>query len=290
MASSGFDCTGSGAPLLIGVTTYLEQAQTGVWDLRAAFLPKAYIDAVTDSGAVAVLLAPQPVSARIAHALLAPLAGLIVSGGADVDPARYGQRAHARTGAPRAERDEWEAQLIAAAIALDLPLLCICRGMQLLNVALGGSLIQHLPDRLGGSNAYQPGAGKFGSARVAVQAQSRLGALLGGAAKAPAAAAAEAVELSVAVYHHQAVDAVAPGLQVSARSADGVIEALEHERMRFGLAVQWHPEETAADRRIFQGLSAAARAYRAARCAPPPDPRSADPEPGQRAERTGDAT
>src|SRR6218665_353055 len=151
-----------GAPTapLIGVTTYLEQAQTGVWDVPASFLPKVYLDGVTDCGGIAILLPPQPVTGHIARSVLPALDGLIITGGADGDPARDGQRPHERTSGPPTDRDEWEQQLIAAGLEARLPLLGICRGMQLLNVTLGGTLIQHLPDTLG-TEAYQPGAGQF---------------------------------------------------------------------------------------------------------------------------------
>ncbi len=246
---------GSERPPLIGVTTYLERAQTGVWDVPASFLPKVYLDAVTDAGGVAVLLPPQPVSAQIASAVLAPLDGLIVSGGADIDPARYGQSPHPRTGAPRTDRDAWEDALLTEAIAEELPFLGICRGAQLLNVSLGGTLVQHLPDVVG-SERYQPAPAVFGEGDVAIEKGSRLAALLG----------AEAVPtLPVHLYHHQAIDEVAEGLTVTARTTDGVIEAVELETVPFGLAVQWHPEENAADRRLFAGLVEAARTHRARR-------------------------
>ena len=150
---------------LIGVTTYLEQAQTGVWDVRAAFLPKVYLDAVTDAGGIAVLLPPQPGSPEIARRVLDALDGLVVSGGADVDPARYGQEPHERTGAPRTDRDAWEDELFAAAIELELPFLGICRGAQLLNVALGGTLISTCPTSSAPS-AYRSAAGVFGETQV----------------------------------------------------------------------------------------------------------------------------
>jgi putative glutamine amidotransferase len=239
---------------LIGITTYLEQAQTGVWDVRASFLPKGYIDAVTDAGDIAVLLPPQPADAAIASTVLSALDGLIVSGGADVDPRRYGQSPHERTGAPRTDRDEWEAHLLTTAIDLELPFLGICRGAQMLNVALGGTLVQHLPDVVG-SDAYQPAPSVFGEAEATVEPGSRLAAVLGDTG-AP---------LPIHVYHHQALDDVAPGLRVTARTGDGVIEAVELDSVPFGLGVQWHPEENAADRRLFAGLVAAARAHRQTR-------------------------
>ncbi len=257
-APQGGAVAGGGVPAasapLIGVTTYLEQAQTGVWDVRAAFLPKVYLDAVTDAGGIAVLLPPQPASPEVARRVLGALDGLVVSGGADVDPARYGQEPHERTGAPRTDRDEWEDALFAAAIELELPFLGICRGAQLLNVALGGTLVQHLPDVVG-TEAYQPAPAVFGETRVAVDAGSRLADVLG----------PEATPHAVHVYHHQAIDEVAPGLTVTARTDDGVIEAVELDSVPFGIGVQWHPEQNDADRRLFAGLVEAARTHRTRR-------------------------
>jgi putative glutamine amidotransferase len=240
----------SSAPL-IGITTYLEQAQTGVWDVPASFLPKVYLDAVTDAGGIAVLLPPQPVTRAVAASVLGRLDGLIVSGGADVDPGLYGQVAHPRTGRPRTDRDAWEEALLTAAIDAELPFLGICRGAQLLNVALGGTLVQHLPD-LVGDDSFQPGEGVFGPKTVAIDADSRLAALL----------RQDDDELDVHVYHHQSIDRVADGLVVTARTEEGVIEAVELPDVPFGLAVQWHPEEETADRRLFAGLVDAARRHR----------------------------
>lgn len=250
MVLNGSDPRVTSAPI-IGVTTYLEQAQTGVWDVRAAFLPKVYIDAVTDAGGIAVLLPPQPVDAQSARRVVETLDGLIVSGGADVDPARYGQAPHPKTGAPRTDRDEWEDALLTAAIEAELPFLGICRGAQMLNVALGGTLIQHLPDVVGTEN-YQPAPGKFGPMDVSVEPGSTLAELL----------SQGDTPLPVNVYHHQALDVVADGLTVTARTSDGVIQAVELAGVPFGLGVQWHPEESAADRRLFAGLVDAARSHR----------------------------
>jgi putative glutamine amidotransferase len=246
----GAPAPAASAPL-IGVTTYLERAQTGVWDVPASFLPKAYLDAVTDAGGIAVLLPPQPVSAEIARSVVSALDGLIVAGGADVDPARYGQEPHPRTGAPRTDRDAWEEALLAEAIATELPFLGICRGAQVLNVTLGGTLVQHLPDVVG-TERYQPAPAVFGEGEVTIEPGSRLeGALASGTATLP-----------VHYYHHQALDEVADGLIVTARSEDGVIEAVELDSVPFGVAVQWHPEENASDRRLFAGLVDAARTHR----------------------------
>lgn len=248
MASSASD-----APV-IGVTTYLERSRTGVWDLPASFLPKVYLDAVTDAGGIAVLLPPQPVTPELARRVLGSVDGLIISGGADVDPRRYGQSAHERTGAPRTDRDAWEDALLNAAIELEVPFLGICRGAQMLNVALGGTLVQHLPDVVG-HEGYQPAPAVFGEAQVNVERGSRLDAILGDADEPRGT-------LPVHVYHHQAIDRVADRLTVTARTDEGVIEAVELDGAAFGVAVQWHPEENAADRRLFAGLVAAARMQR----------------------------
>jgi putative glutamine amidotransferase len=238
----------AGAPV-IGLTTYLEQAQSGVWDVQASFLPKVYFDAVNRAGGIAVLLPPQPIDARIAERVLDGLDGLIITGGKDVDPARYGQEAHETTDAPRPDRDAWEDALLTAALDRGLPFLGICRGAQLLNVALGGTLHQHLPDVVG-SDRYNKGGGNFAVNEVEVEG-GRLATLVD-------------TELSVKSYHHQAIDDLAEGLVVTARSDDGIIQAVEVEGVPFGIGVQWHPEEDAAeDARLFEGLVQAAREYAA---------------------------
>jgi putative glutamine amidotransferase len=235
---------------VIGLTTYLEQAQTGVWDVQAAFLPKVYFEAVTRAGGIAVLLPPQPVDSAIADRVLDGLDGLIITGGKDVDPARYGQVAHETTDAPRLDRDSWEDALLTGAIARELPFLGICRGLQVLNVALGGTLHQHLPDVIG-STRYNAGYGRFSENAVEVHAGTRVGDLLD-----------DAPALAVHSYHHQAVDGLGEGLAVSARSDDGTVQAVEVEGVPFGVAVQWHPEENPDDLRLFAGLVEAAVEYR----------------------------
>lgn len=238
----------SEAAPLIGVTTYLEQAQTGVWDVRAAFLPDAYVQSVTAAGGIAVLLPPQPVSDAVVDRVLDSIDGLVLSGGADVDPALYGQQPHEKTSPPRADRDAWEQALIRRAVERRIPFLGICRGAQLLNVALGGTLHQHLPDVVG-SEKYQPGPAQFGAVDIFVSRNSRLAGVLGRAA----------MNLNVQCYHHQALDTVADGLTVTSLSEDGVIQAVEMADLPFGIAVQWHPEQDAVDRRLFEGLVKAAR-------------------------------
>jgi putative glutamine amidotransferase len=238
---------------IIGLTSYRQRAQTGVWDVEASFLPAVYIDAVTRAGGIAVLLPPQPVDPAIAADVVAGLDGLIVTGGSDVDPARYGAAAHPATDRPKPLRDDWETALLEAAIEVGVPFLGICRGLQVLNVQRGGSLIQHLPDVVG-DDRYNTGGGVFATNEVAIDADSELADLLD-----------DASALAVKSYHHQAVDRVGDGLRVTARSDDGIVQAVELEGVPFGLAVQWHPEEDAADdARLFAGLVDAARAYRLA--------------------------
>ncbi|MCU1441248.1 MAG: gamma-glutamyl-gamma-aminobutyrate hydrolase family protein [Rhodoglobus sp.] len=238
---------GSDRKPVIGLTTYLEQAQTGIWDVPASFLPKVYFEAVTRAGGIAILLPPQPVDAPIAHQVLAGLDGLIITGGKDVDPARYGQERHPQTDEPRRDRDAWEDALLTAAIDMEVPFLGICRGAQVLNVALGGTLHQHLPEVLG-TTRYNLGEGNFNDNAVSVEQSSRLRELVG-------------ESLVGKSYHHQAIDELGEGLVVTARSDDGLIQAVELERVPFGVAVQWHPEQDPDDIRLFEGLVDAAREY-----------------------------
>lgn len=248
VSNASDDATGRAGAPLIGLTTYLEQAQTGVWDVPASFLPKVYFEAVNRAGGIAILLPPQPVDAAIAEQVLAGLDGLIITGGKDVDPARYGQEPHPETDEPRRDRDAWEDALLTAAIESGIPFLGICRGAQLLNVARGGSLLQHLPDVVG-STRYNLGEGNFADNEVAVDPDSTLAGMLGD-------------KLVGKSYHHQAIDRLGDGLVVTARSDDGTIQAVELEGVPFGVGVQWHPEQDDEDIRLFEGLVDAARQYR----------------------------
>ncbi|KQM60506.1 glutamine amidotransferase [Agreia sp. Leaf210] len=234
---------------MIGLTTYLERAKTGVWDVPASFLPKVYFDAVEKAGGIAVLLPPQAVSDAIADRLLDSLDGLILTGGKDIEPSRYGQEAHPETDEPRPDRDAWEDTLLRRAIEREIPFLGICRGAQMLNVARGGTLHQHLPDVVG-DRRYQAGEGVFNHVEVSVEQDSRLAGLLSDT-------------IDVPVYHHQAIDTLGDGLVVTARTPDGTIEAVELDSVPFGVAVQWHPEESREDIRLFAGLIEAASKYRA---------------------------
>lgn len=230
---------------MIGLTTYRQRAQSGVWDVQAGFLPGVYIEGVTRAGGIAALLPPQPVNDAIADRVIDGLDGLIITGGRDVDPAAYGHDPHPSTDEPARDRDDWEFALLRAALRKHLPVLGICRGAQVLNVALGGTLIQHLPDVVSHTR-HQQGKGVFSTSVVDTIDGTRLAGLIG-----------ESVQ--VQCYHHQAIDRLADGLVVSAADGDGVIEAVEMPGDDFVVAVQWHPEETLDDVRIFAGLVAAAR-------------------------------
>jgi putative glutamine amidotransferase len=235
---------------VLGLSTYLQQAQTGVWDVRASFLPAIYIEGVNRAGGIAVLLPPQPIDTDIAERVLDGLDGLIITGGRDVDPASYGQRPHPATDEPDAanrERDALEFALIDGAIRRGMPLLGICRGAQVINVALGGTLNQHLPDVIGHTH-HQQGNAVFSTSAVRTVPGTRLAALIGDSSDAQC-------------YHHQAIDRLGEGLIVSAQDTDGVIEAVEIPGANFVLAVQWHPEERLDDLRVFSAVVEAAGTY-----------------------------
>lgn len=231
---------------LIGLTTYLDTARWGVWEDRAALLPAVYPELVRAAGGLAVMLPPD--DPERAAAVAARLDGLVVAGGPDVSPALYGCAPHPRTTADAPERDGWESALIEAALAAELPLLGICRGMQLLNVVRGGTLVQHLPDAVG-TEDHCPTPGVFTCHPVRPVPGTALAGLV------PEA------ELSVPTYHHQAVDRLGSGLRAAAHAADGTVEAVEGQGPGFVLGVQWHPERH-QDLRIVRALVHAAAAPR----------------------------
>ena len=235
---------------LIGLTTYRQRSQTGIWDCEASFLPTTYIDAINAAGGIAVLLPPQPIRPGDAQTILGGLDGLLVCGGRDVNPELYGQEPGEATDEPDLLRDALEDQLLSAAIDANVPFLGICRGLQILNVNRGGSLIQHLPDVVG-TNKYQLGNGVFSVAPIEIDQDTHLAQILQGKAS-----------VNGALYHHQAVDQVGQGLTVTARTADNVIEAVELDGVDFGLAVQWHPEQTLEDLSLFTALIEAAQKHR----------------------------
>lgn len=235
------------SPPVIGLTTYRQRTQSGVWDVDASFLPGVYIEGVTRVGGIATLLPPQPVDSETADRVVAGLDGLIITGGRDVDPAIYGHDPHPSTDEAAPDRDTWEFALLDAALQRRTPVLGICRGAQVLNVALGGTLHQHLPDVVGHTN-HQRARAVFSTSTVQTVSTSRLAALIGESAQ-------------VQCYHHQAIDRLGEGLLASATDADGVIEAVEMPGHDFVVAVQWHPEETLEDLRLFSGLVEAAKVH-----------------------------
>jgi putative glutamine amidotransferase len=221
---------------VIGICTALEQARWGVWDQRAVLLPLAYVEAVQRAGGLVVMLPPDPALAEEPQQALELIDGLILAGGADIDPASYGQQAHAQTVDTVPARDEFEIALTRAAIECDLPVLGVCRGMQLINVACGGTLLQHLPEHYG-HEEHRRVVGSFDGAEHDVT-------LVEGSL---AARAAGELHHSTRSHHHQGVDRLGEGLLVSGHSTlDDLAEAIEWaggpSDHRFVLGVQWHPE------------------------------------------------
>jgi len=222
---------------LIGLSTYREQACWGVWNQSADLLPSAYAQAIEEAGGVPVLLPPSGPYDDAARALVPRLDGLVISGGADVAPARYGAEPGERTTGWREDRDAWELALLDAA-ATDLPLLGVCRGMQVMAVHAGGTLEQHVPDVVG-HEGHSPGGEVYGDTTIRVQPGSRLAGVLDPTAP-------------VRCHHHQSVR-THPGFDAVAWAPDGLLEAIEVPGAAFRLAVQWHPE-MAVDAGLFGAL------------------------------------
>jgi putative glutamine amidotransferase len=225
---------------VVGITTYQETARWGVWNCPAVLVPADYVRQVSAAGGVPVLLPPL----RDGVEVLDRLDALVLAGGADVDPARYGAERSPRTGPPQPHRDEAELALLAGALERDLPLLAVCRGLQLLAVLRGGTLAQHLPDVVG-SDVHVPAPGTYGDNAVRIEPASRLAGLLGS-------------EATWACHHHQAVAELGEGMRAVAWAGDGTVEAAELDGHRFVVGVQGHPE-VGEDARLFSGLVAAAQ-------------------------------
>ena len=232
---------------VIGITSYAQEASWGVWRLPAALVPLAYVDAIERAGGRAVVIPP---AEDDIEQTLDTLDGIVFSGGADVDPAHYGADAHPETDSPQTRRDAGEMALLRAALERDMPTLAICRGFQLLNIACGGDLIQHLPDEVG-HDVHKQVPGEFATHPVEVKEGSRLERMVGSTP-------------NVTSHHHQAPGRVGDGLVETAWAEDGTLEAVEDPSQRFVVGVQWHPEAS-EDAALFDALVEQARAYRAAR-------------------------
>jgi len=232
---------------VIGITTYVTRAQWSYWDEEAVLVPAAYVQALERAGGRPVLIPP---SEHGIEETLDAVDGLVFSGGSDLDPDLYDQEPHDETFGVVPERDRAELALLEAAFARDLPVLAVCRGSQVLNVARGGDLVQHLPD-LVGDEKHKHTPGTFADHDVTLQPGTRLASLLGDHAP-------------VKSHHHQGFGRVGDGLRVAAHAEDGTIEAVEDPSRRFALGVLWHPE-AGEDLKLFEELVDAAREYGASR-------------------------
>ncbi|MCW0216653.1 MAG: gamma-glutamyl-gamma-aminobutyrate hydrolase family protein [Pseudonocardia sp.] len=225
---------------VVGITGYGELARYWLFEHEAVLIPRSYTDVVAAAGGVPVVLPPTALSA----ALVDRVDALILAGGPDVAPARYGAAPAPNTDPPRDERDEAELAVLRRALDRDVPVLAVCRGHQLLNVALGGTLHQHVPD-LVGHVRHSPEPAVYGEIDVRTERDTLVRSLVG-------------EDTRVRCHHHQAVDRLGEGLRVAARAEDDVVEAVELAGRRFVVGVQWHPEQDATDLRLVAGLLQAA--------------------------------
>jgi putative glutamine amidotransferase len=236
---------------LIGITSYVEpEVRWGAWRLPAALIPTMYTDAIERAGGRPLLVPPS--EAGVDETLDA-LDGLLFSGGSDLGPGMYGAEPHPETNGIRPQRDAGELALLTAALERDMPVLAVCRGSQVLNVALGGDLVQHLPEVVG-DDKHKIVAGEFAEHEVGIDPGSRLGSLIGD--RAP-----------VKSHHHQGFGRIGTGLHPVAEADDGTVEALEDPGRRFAVGVLWHPE-AGEDARLFEELVRQAAEYRGARGRP----------------------
>jgi len=229
---------------VVGITTYVTPAKWGYWDMEAALVPMQYVRAIERAGGRPVLVPPS--SEGIAETLDS-VDGLVFSGGSDLDPETYDQELHPETRDVVPERDRGELVLLEAALERDLPVLAICRGSQILNVARGGDLVQHLPEVVG-DEKHKHAPGEFSDHDVALEPETRLAKMLGD--RAP-----------VKSHHHQGFGRLGEGLRETARADDGTLEAVEDPSKRFALGVLWHPE-AGEDAQLFEALVEEARHYR----------------------------
>jgi putative glutamine amidotransferase len=231
---------------VVGITAYEEDARWGPWAERAVLVPAAYVHAVERAGGAAMVL---PVQSEGVADLLARVDALILSGGPDVDPVRYGEGSHPRTQTPRTERDQFELALTAGATQQGTPTLAVCRGVQVLNVARGGTLHQHLPDVVG-HTGHSPAEGEYAWHDVRIEPESRLASIF------------TRPVVETASHHHQAIARLGTGLRVAGEAADGTIEAVEDPSLAYLVGVQWHPE-VGKDPALFRSLVEAAKLHSA---------------------------
>lgn len=224
----------------IGVTTYQEDASWRGWNRRASLVPRDFLDPIAAAGGLPILLPPDGDRAA-ARDLVAWLDGLLLVGGPDVDPGRYGRERESGTGDAQGDRDSWEIALAEAALDADLAILGVCRGLQLLNVVCGGTLRQEI-----GRPGHQPEGSKFGSVEVTLDERLMPGALMGAATE-------------VSCYHHQGIERLGAGLVATGWCADGGVESVQHSTRDFVVGVQWHPE-VGGDSRLFKAFVHAAGA------------------------------
>ena len=239
---------------VVGISCYVEDVDRSPWMAQhSAVLPHRYVEHLERAGALVVVLPPRhDADEAMAAEVLARLDAVVIAGGADVEADRYGADPHPASQSPRPDRDTWEIALCRASAAMDLPALGICRGMQVMAVASGARLEQHVPDRVG-HDSHCPQPGQYTSHHASPVEGTRLAGILG------------TDPLQVPTYHHQAVQAQTlegSGWVPSAWHADGTLEAMEDPSPAFRVAVQWHPE-AGDDPRLFEALVAAARARRA---------------------------
>lgn len=242
---------------VVGICANLTRALWGVWEQSAALLPYNYVEAVSRTGGVALMIPPDLELERRPDAALDLLDGLILAGGNDIDPSLYGAERHPQTSETVPDRDRVEIVLARRALERDLPLLGICRGMQLINVALGGTLLQHLPDEVGHGN-HRLNPGSFDGSDHTVRLE-----------RGSLAARAAGEELhNTKSHHHQGIDRLGEGLRITGHSTlDQLPEAIEAPGKRFVLGVQWHPEADEHSR-VIEAFVAAARVYSSTRGSP----------------------
>jgi len=233
---------------VVGITTYLTQARYGYWEHETALLPIDYVNAVDRAGGRPLLV--PPLLDGVEEALDA-LSGLLLSGGSDLDPELYGEESHPETFGVHRRRDDAELALLHGALARDMPVLGICRGIQVLNVELGGDLHQHLPDVVGHERHKHDPPGQFLSHEVEIAPQTKLAELIG-------------TRTRVMSHHHQGLRRLGEGLVEAGRAEDGSIEAIEVPGKRFALGVLWHAE-VGSDPSLFEALVGEARRYAEAR-------------------------